>query len=261
MEPPCSVPRLCGAARAPTRCAALPARAPRLTRRGATGQCRVDHPYHGGPDGCKPLHRELAAQRKRGRPPDARRAHRCGPVWLPLRAVAHLGRGTALAARERHLSATQLCLLLVPAQRGALGARLCAWWPQACCTVSLAPRVAGPVVGSALRSMRRAPLLWCVCVVATCGVCRGRAGAAFAAGAASSSISTPAELLMIQQQRTGESLWVAARRVGMRQLYRGLVTLKPSRPLEYRPVPCLWLASALQPPSRCGLVHPEHGPS
>jgi len=164
VEPPCSVPRLCGAAQALTRCVALPARAPRLTRRGATGQCRVDHPYYGGPDGCKPLHRELAAQRKRGRLPDARRAHRCGPVWLPLRAIAHLGRATALAARERHLSATQLCLLLVPAQRGAPSARLCAWWPHACCTSSLAPRVAGPVVGSALRSMRRAPLLWCVCV-------------------------------------------------------------------------------------------------
>jgi len=118
-----------------------------------------------------------------------------------------------------------------------------------CCRLCTAQHAPGAVV------------VVCVCVVATCGVCRGRAGAAFAAGAASSSISTPAELLMIQQQRTGESLWVAARRVGMRQLYRGLVTLKPSRPLEYRPVPYLWLASALHPPSAAAwsILNMGHG--
>ncbi|KAK9843463.1 hypothetical protein WJX81_004159 [Elliptochloris bilobata] len=49
-----------------------------------------------------------------------------------------------------------------------------------------------------------------------------RIGAALTAGATSAVLSCPAELLMIQQQRTGESLLVAARRVGLRQLYRGL---------------------------------------
>ena len=44
-----------------------------------------------------------------------------------------------------------------------------------------------------------------------------------AAGASSAVLSCPAELLMIQQQSTGESLAVAARRTGLRQLYRGLV--------------------------------------
>ena len=44
-----------------------------------------------------------------------------------------------------------------------------------------------------------------------------------AAGASSAALSCPAELLMIQQQSTGESLVVAARRTGLRQLYRGLV--------------------------------------
>lgn len=43
------------------------------------------------------------------------------------------------------------------------------------------------------------------------------------AGASSAALSCPAELLMIQQQSTGQSLVVAARRTGLRQLYRGLV--------------------------------------
>ena len=49
------------------------------------------------------------------------------------------------------------------------------------------------------------------------------------AGMVSASVSCPAELLMIQQQRTGDSLAGAARRVvnkyGLRGLYRGFVRL------------------------------------
>jgi Mitochondrial carrier protein len=51
---------------------------------------------------------------------------------------------------------------------------------------------------------------------------------AAAAGGTSALVSTPAELLMIQQQRTGDSLAGAARRVvnkyGLRGLYRGFVS-------------------------------------
>lgn len=52
-----------------------------------------------------------------------------------------------------------------------------------------------------------------------------------AAGASSAVLSCPAELLMIQQQSTGESLVVAARRTGLRQLYRGLV--RPRHTVSY----------------------------
>lgn len=50
---------------------------------------------------------------------------------------------------------------------------------------------------------------------------------AAAAGVASSAISSPAELLMIQQQRSGDSLAGAAQRVwstyGLKGMYRGIV--------------------------------------
>ncbi len=51
------------------------------------------------------------------------------------------------------------------------------------------------------------------------------------AGAVSSLISCPAELLMIQQQRTGQPLSAVARRIvggaGLSGLYRGLVSCFP----------------------------------
>ena len=55
-----------------------------------------------------------------------------------------------------------------------------------------------------------------------------RVAVAATAGGTSALISSPAELIMIQQQRTGESLGSAARRVvsayGVRGLYRGFVS-------------------------------------
>ena len=58
-----------------------------------------------------------------------------------------------------------------------------------------------------------------------------------AAGASSAVLSCPAELLMIQQQSTGESLVVAARRTGLRQLYRGLVRPRHTC-VQLRPLSC-----------------------
>lgn len=55
-------------------------------------------------------------------------------------------------------------------------------------------------------------------------------GAAAGAGAASALVGCPAELLMIQQQKTGQRLLTEARRtvseLGVLGLYRGLVRPK-----------------------------------
>lgn len=60
-----------------------------------------------------------------------------------------------------------------------------------------------------------------------------RVAVAAVAGGTSALVSTPAELLMIQQQRTGDSLAGAARRVistyGLKGLYRGFVRPPLSR--------------------------------
>lgn len=62
---------------------------------------------------------------------------------------------------------------------------------------------------------------WCKLTIMPC------AGAASGAGAASALVGCPAELLMIQQQKTGEPLTGAVRRIasqyGVLGLYRGLV--------------------------------------
>lgn len=64
-----------------------------------------------------------------------------------------------------------------------------------------------------------------------------RVAVAAVAGGTSALVSTPAELLMIQQQRSGDSLPGAARRVvntyGIRRLYRGFVRFSPHNGIDW----------------------------